>query len=186
MIAMAAIGFGAAASADAWAQTGPTAPKSAAAAPAPPSEHARQLAAEVLIATGSDPRGAEPSTDTMNAAVKVLSGLPGAKPEWRPQMEQAVRDEMKAFAGRLFQADVDFYATHFTEAQLGDMLGFYLSPTGRAVQAQTAALARERAATRRKNDATLLPHMVTAICAKVACPPPPPAASASTAAKPTR
>jgi len=141
-------------------------------APAAPRERARQLARDVLIASGSDSRLVNASDATIAEAMRALNNaLPGAKPEWRPAMEQAVRDELRAFGERLFEGNVDIYASRFTEPQLADMLAFYQTPSGRALASQSAAITRDRLMLSRKYGADLLPHMVAAVCAKFICAP---------------
>jgi hypothetical protein len=141
--------------------------------PTQPTERAVELARLVLIASGDDTRLAQPSDATMAEAMRALSkALPSAKPEWRPVMEQVVRDEVRAYGEHLFDGNVDIYARRFTEPQLTDMLAFYRSPAGQALASQSAAITRDRLALARKYNAELLPHMVAAVCAKYTCPPP--------------
>jgi hypothetical protein len=149
------------------------APVAASAAPSAPGEHARQLARDVLIASGADSRLATVSDATMAESLRALgAALPNATPEWRPAMEQAVRDEMKAFGERLFEGNIDIYARRFTEAQLADMLAFFRTPSGQALANQSAAITRDRLALSRGYGTDLLPHMVAAVCAKFTCPAP--------------
>jgi uncharacterized protein len=151
--------------------------------PAAPGERARQLARDVLIASGADSRLAGVSDATMAESLRALgTALPNAKPDWRPAMEQAVRDEMKAFAERLFEGNIDIYSKRFTEAQLADMLAFYRTPTGQALASQSAAITRDRQALSHRYGAELLPHMVAVLCAKYACPAPAPTKPAPAAA----
>lgn len=150
-------------------------PATSGAEPSAAGERVRQLARDVLIASGADSRLTSVSDATMTESLRALAAaLPNAKPDWRPAMEQTVRDEMKAFGERLFEGNVDIYAKRFTEAQLADLLAFYRTPSGQALAAQSAAITRDRQALSRRYGADLLTHMVTAICAKYACPAPAP------------
>jgi hypothetical protein len=141
--------------------------------PSPTGERARQLARDVLVASGADSRLANVSDATMSDGLRALgAALPKAKPEWRPAMEQSVRDEMKAFGELLFEGNIDIYARRFTEAQLADMLAFYRTPSGQALANQSAVITRDRLALSHSYGAELLPHMVAAVCAKYPCPGP--------------
>ena len=146
-------------------------------ADATPSPASRNLARQVLVASGADASSVVPSEATMAQALAALSrALPTAKPDWRPVMEQAVRDEFKAYAARLFDSEVIIYASHLTQAQLADILAFYSTPSGKALAAQSAAIEHDRQAVSRRMGADLMPHMIAAVCAKEACPPTAPAA----------
>lgn len=151
------------------------APAAAVLSPAPSAtgERARQLARDVLVASGADSRLANVSDATMSDGLRALgAALPNAKPEWRPAMEQSVRDEMKAFGELLFEGNIDIYARRFTEAQLADILAFYRTSSGQAMANQSAAITRDRLALSHRYGAELLPHMVAAVCAKYLCPGP--------------
>jgi hypothetical protein len=150
------------------------APSAQAASPSPaprgPSPAALQAARDVLIAMGADTRSASPSEATLTQTLAELGRLlPDARPEWRPAMEQAVRDEMRKYGERLFEGSAIAYARRFSEAQLADILAFYRSPTGKLLAAQSGPLARERQALSRQEGAGLMSHMIADVCAKEVC-----------------
>lgn len=155
-------------------KTTQAAPAARVASPSPPPQapnpSALQAAREVLIAMGADTRSVSPSDATLAQTVAQLGrSLPEAHPDWRPVMEQAVRDELRIYGERLFEGSALSYARVFTEPQLADILAFYKTPTGKLLAAQSGALARERQALSRQEGSALMSHMIANVCAKEVC-----------------
>jgi hypothetical protein len=168
-----------AASGPVTAQTPPATPAAAPAAAAP-SAHALDLAAQLVVASGGDPRQAVVSDATFTEGwAAIQRSIDGARPEWRAMSDQAVREEMKVYADRLYQGEVEMYARQFTEAQLTDILAFYRSASGQAFVKQAKELTAERTQLTRRLGGDLVGRIVANFCGKAPCPPPtPPAASA--------
>ena len=80
-----------------------------------------------------------------------------------------MRDEIRAYAQRLFESEIDIYASHLTQAQLADILAFYNTPSGKALAAQSEAIGHDRQAMTRKAGGDLMQHMIAAVCAKEPC-----------------
>jgi len=150
------------------------------------SPHARELSQQLLEVSGADPRNPPVSDATMAEAwAAIQRSNPGVKPELRPTADQVTREEMNAFADRLYAGEVDLYARHFNEAQLADLIAFYKSPVGQAFVHESAALNQERNALSRQLAGEVLRRIVANFCGKASCPsptapaaapPPPPAA----------
>ena len=98
--------------------------------------------------------------DRLTAALRAA--LPNTVGE--QAIASAVKTEIQTEADAFFQENVRIYSTHFTEAQLRDMLAFYQSPGGKALVAQTPTIIREKAAFGRQLGQNAVLRMVASAC----------------------
>ena len=130
------------------------------------------LAEKVLVASGNDAQVAAINrglSEQRSLTTALQAALPAAKPEWQPAISAAVQAEVEVEAKEFFDENTQIYATHFTEAELNDMLAFYASPGGKALVAQTPSIIREKMAFGRRLGGEAMERMVAAVCAKEPC-----------------
>ena len=122
------------------------------------------LAAQVLAASGADAatwmaKNATSAHDRLTTLLKHV--LPNVTDE---AATSAVDTEIQYEASALYQENIRLYATHFTDAQLRDLLTFYKSPGGQAWLAQTPLMSQERAANTRQISIDVVRRMVNSTC----------------------
>jgi hypothetical protein len=132
----------------------------------------RALAERIIDATGAEAAmsAANMTTRTREAFVRMLrAAVPSTVS--KSVIDAAVDKELKNAREVARQEDIKAYATHFTEAQLNDLLAFHNSPTGRAMAAQMPAIMAEKDASARRLVKEGLRRMVASVCkGQAGCP----------------
>lgn len=141
-----------------------------------PRQQALDLAAAVISASGVDSSLGSIDDTVVNTLEDQVSSIthteetrPGGRPEWRPALEDAIRDQLKKRGDAIIQTEACLYASKFSEAQLNDMLTFYRSPAGRALVTATPIIARENPALVSRPLTDIWPDLVAAACAGIGC-----------------
>jgi hypothetical protein len=143
-------------------------------ATATPSPERIALAQKLLAAQG----GSAALTASLNAVQKSmfdsLGQSLGQSGSLSPAARQAIIDGMhKVFADLMpkLQARVAaVYAADFDEKQLGDILAFYQSPTGRALVAKLPDIARQSSDEMAKSIPQLQLAVLDGLCSQTDCP----------------
>lgn len=139
-------------------------------ADAPPNPHSMELARKLFSEMHMDTLMGDMMRQMTPAILaQARARDPGVSEADVRAVQDAVADSMQAMLVKVNERAIPLYASTFSEKELQDLVDFYDSPTGRAMQAKMPVLTNKMAPMVTDLMPEMIADMTKRICAKTDC-----------------